>query len=839
MEDSGISIAAGTTPNPIPQASNSSEAAAQLAEKETSPIGSGAQSPTGSANQNSPMARSVDDFTYLQAPKAMVSSLTSKSQYSQVVFHNVSDAYPTDADIQCRYTLTSDVTAQPGDKVAIFKINWTSVSEYVTFERAPQPTDDGSSLSITFKAEKLPKDTKTLYQLCYVTSGNVIAGASTPFNFHVPTESELIAVEDPNDPGMLVFRSRVALLQDDILKKNSDYDQLLMRHRILEDNMKVLKKELDKADAELDVSKKSIAELISQKGSLEIDNKVLQERLMQFQQETYMIGELEEQLQALKAKKDELESLAQSLKIEHDKIKKEYEDAKEKEKISYMALKFENLDLAANVAKHFQTLQENQRTLQSQASTIDCLRQDCERTTLALRDQVKTVESLTNLNEKLNQDMQAMAAERDRLLKANADMETACSDLQKNMLRLGEESESLKKLIHEMSESDDKSQVHAMRAARLEEDKEMLQAQLANLEEHHAKCAKKIGSLTAQLNELSKQCGEGATRRHSRYVDASSGIFDVVKTVASNISSLIPSPEPSSSAPPTPGELTPAADGVDLIKAKLQETRERKAELSSELVSVRHTMAEKDAELAELKQDNAFKKNRIDVLELELRAAKDQLAKLKDCACADGNTPQSNMSVIRKFNENVALLAQLNERLENQQTENEQLKFKVTDLLAKDADLCAELQTVKEQHEAACQRLESYKKNSNAETFDQLCEALDNADTRRKNAEQELLKTTEAKARLEQLVSDLRAESIGKISVDCSRKMQERINSLELEVAELEKFSTYMKQFIHYRFSEGANKPLNCPLCPSIFPPTFTLGFAQHFKSIHMRRAAE
>lgn len=36
---------------------------------------------------------------------------------------------------------------------------------------------------------------------------------------------------------------------------------------------------------------------------------------MQFQQETYMIGELEEQLQALKAKKDELESLAQSLKI--------------------------------------------------------------------------------------------------------------------------------------------------------------------------------------------------------------------------------------------------------------------------------------------------------------------------------------------------------------------------------------------------------------------------------------------------------------------------------------------------------------------------------------------
>ncbi|KAF6204461.1 hypothetical protein GE061_002802 [Apolygus lucorum] len=107
---------------------------------------------SGSGNtstRGSPMSQSIDDFTHVP-PARMLSSVT-KSQYSQVVFHDVCDMYPTDSDIKCRYTLTSDVSAQPGDKVAVFKVGWSSVSEYLTFERAPQPNEDGSSLSITFK----------------------------------------------------------------------------------------------------------------------------------------------------------------------------------------------------------------------------------------------------------------------------------------------------------------------------------------------------------------------------------------------------------------------------------------------------------------------------------------------------------------------------------------------------------------------------------------------------------------------------------------------------------------------------------------------------------------
>jgi hypothetical protein len=64
-------------------------------------------------------------------------------------------------------------------------------------------------------ADTLPKD-DDVYQLCYVTSGNVIAGASTPFGFRKPHESEFIAVEDPTDPGLIVFKSRVTQLQDDL-----------------------------------------------------------------------------------------------------------------------------------------------------------------------------------------------------------------------------------------------------------------------------------------------------------------------------------------------------------------------------------------------------------------------------------------------------------------------------------------------------------------------------------------------------------------------------------------------------------------------------------------------
>lgn len=42
-----------------------------------------------------------------------------------------------------------------------------------------------------------------------------VVGASTPFTFE---SSDIIAVEDPTDPGLLVFKSRVSQLKDELHK---------------------------------------------------------------------------------------------------------------------------------------------------------------------------------------------------------------------------------------------------------------------------------------------------------------------------------------------------------------------------------------------------------------------------------------------------------------------------------------------------------------------------------------------------------------------------------------------------------------------------------------------
>uniref|UniRef100_A0A0A9X3V0 Tax1-binding protein 1 B n=2 Tax=Lygus hesperus TaxID=30085 RepID=A0A0A9X3V0_LYGHE len=843
MEDSGIGGIAAQL-----QAAPSGDAPAVVVAQQEVP---GAASESGSNSaRGSPMSQSIDDFTHVP-PARMMSSVT-KSQYSQVVFHDVCDLYPTDSDIKCRYTLTSDVSAQPGDKVAVFKVGWSSVSEYVTFERAPQPNEDGSSLSITFKAEKLPKDTTTLYQLCYVTSGNVIAGASTPFTFHVPTESELIAVEDPTDPGMVVFRSRVAQLQDDLQKRNEDYDQLSLKHRILEENMQVLKKELDKTDEALKTARETVTELFTNKQGLEIDNKVLQERLVQFQQESHTIGQLEEQLNQIKSEKEAFEGQLKELRIEYESIKRHFEENQK----GSLAMKMENVDLVANVNKNYEMLQEKSRLVESQASTIKCLQQDCERSTQALKEQVQLVESLSQHSETLNEKLRTLAAKHNASVMENIELSKKCKETDAKAQDLQKENEQLKKVLQETFDAADPSNVHAARASRLEEEKEMLQAMLENLEEHHSKCSDKIALLTSQLRELNLGGAQSNERRSSEQNDPASSIFEVVRSVANNFGNLIVPPQespvqkqPTRSGPPsTPSSEDSGYKGdemcVDALKAKLHQVRQQKSELSTQLVSVRHNLSEIHRDMSELKQDNSSKKNRIEVLELELRAAKDELLKIKkrkqdsEYGALIGEHIEAltfGLPVISKFNEQVGVLSQLQQKMESERSENAELKRKVVDLLMKDAEMCSELQETREKYDDICEQLETLKKTSHAETIEMISRALDDSEFKRKDAETKLQQELENKAKLEQQVTTLRAECVGKVSVDCSRKMQEHINSLELKLEEMNKFSNYTKKFIHYTFDERRNKPINCPLCPTEFPYTADKKFAAHFKDQHMK----
>lgn len=51
-------------------------------------------------------------------------------------FIDILDQYSSQEDLVCKYSF-NDYTPQEGDRVAVFKLGWTLVKEYVLFEWAP------------------------------------------------------------------------------------------------------------------------------------------------------------------------------------------------------------------------------------------------------------------------------------------------------------------------------------------------------------------------------------------------------------------------------------------------------------------------------------------------------------------------------------------------------------------------------------------------------------------------------------------------------------------------------------------------------------------------------
>lgn len=57
----------------------------------------------------------------------------------QVVFQDISDSYPTDSDVCCRYLLNSDLEIEEGDYIALFKVGWNNTDEAILKHPALSP----------------------------------------------------------------------------------------------------------------------------------------------------------------------------------------------------------------------------------------------------------------------------------------------------------------------------------------------------------------------------------------------------------------------------------------------------------------------------------------------------------------------------------------------------------------------------------------------------------------------------------------------------------------------------------------------------------------------------
>jgi len=171
-------------------------------------------------------------------------SAMTRSQYAQVVFHDIADSYPNDTDIIISFTLTSNVPiAQEaaandksssnisygkkisGDRIGIFKVPFVSPSDILAFEWVTETdcTNEGSIKdvgTVIFKGCDIPKE-EDFFQFQYLrvsedATQNVL-GASIPFQLRKPKNEELCAVQ--NDSEFMVVQTTTALASGQFSEK--------------------------------------------------------------------------------------------------------------------------------------------------------------------------------------------------------------------------------------------------------------------------------------------------------------------------------------------------------------------------------------------------------------------------------------------------------------------------------------------------------------------------------------------------------------------------------------------------------------------------------------------
>jgi len=103
------------------------------------------------------------------------------SMHPTVEFLDILDSYPFDTDLACKFKF-NDYIPQEGDRIAIYKIGWSLVKDYMVFLWTPTIIKDHQG-SISFNRNTLPKNSIEVYQFCYINRDNELHGASTPFQF--------------------------------------------------------------------------------------------------------------------------------------------------------------------------------------------------------------------------------------------------------------------------------------------------------------------------------------------------------------------------------------------------------------------------------------------------------------------------------------------------------------------------------------------------------------------------------------------------------------------------------------------------------------------------------
>ncbi|XP_072139311.1 tax1-binding protein 1 homolog B isoform X2 [Mobula birostris] len=255
------------------------------------------------------------------------SSTMQSSNFAHVIFQNVAKSYLPHAPLECHYTLTPYIKPHPKDWVGIFKVGWSTARDYYTFLWSQVPENYAEGISYTrhviFQGYYLPNDDGEFYQFCYVTHKGEIRGASTPFQFRVPSPTDdLLTMEDDTSSDMLVVTTKTHFLEQKIEMLLKEKEELLKAKSGLEEELRQLYERIEKFDKEIhhekeicDQIKKDYKDLFQSSEALKIERDDIEKK---YKEDAARITQLEEDIvtanQKAIAKETELDSVKHKLR---------------------------------------------------------------------------------------------------------------------------------------------------------------------------------------------------------------------------------------------------------------------------------------------------------------------------------------------------------------------------------------------------------------------------------------------------------------------------------------------------------------------------------------------
>ncbi|XP_077385133.1 calcium-binding and coiled-coil domain-containing protein 1-like [Festucalex cinctus] len=207
-----------------------------------------------------------------------------EKQYPQsaVVFRNVGQRYFPQTRVECHYSVTSAHQWSSSDWIGIFKVGWSSLSEYHTYSWSlvPEGYTEGNAVNCCalFQAFYLPRPSAVEYHFVYVDKMGKVCAQSRPFTFCAPKpldELETLREErneedeggdnDDEEEELLLVVPRAQLLQrelDECLREKAELQQAVQeaKQEIEEERRSNIKLE-EEWESERDSLKKEIYQL--------------------------------------------------------------------------------------------------------------------------------------------------------------------------------------------------------------------------------------------------------------------------------------------------------------------------------------------------------------------------------------------------------------------------------------------------------------------------------------------------------------------------------------------------------------------------------------------------